>query len=394
MVRPRMTKISLDRQSIGSTGAMRSIRRIADIEVLRAFAILLVLYEHSDPNLVFWDSPSMHVAMQYFRGWVGVDLFFAISGFVIARSLLPQLKGCLGNEEFILKTARFWIRRAWRLLPSAWLWLLIPLVLCVTFNRSGVFMTVRADIDGLIAAMLNVANFHLGMTYGRLPIGISFIYWSLSLEEQFYLVLPVAVFLLRDRIWMLLGLMIALQFLVAPTTQTVCLRSGAVSLGVLLAIWQGHSSYELFEPTPLARHRSMRIVVVGIALMFMAMLGSHTASIVQFPFGLIAVLSAFLVWLASYDQDYVWSGSLLKRGLLWIGTRSYALYLIHQPVYLSLHEIWFRTHPAAVHPQGLEVLVYVLVACIVLFGLADLNYRVIEVPLRRRGAAIAGHFGS
>ena len=380
--------------TIGSNGINRSSDRIGDIEVLRAFAILLVLYEHADLNLVFWHSSLLHGAMQYLRGWVGVDLFFAISGFVIARSLLPQLRSCLSNDEFILRTAQFWIRRAWRLLPSAWLWLLIPLILCITFNRSGIFMTFRADIDGLVAAMLNLANFHLGMTYGKSPIGISFIYWSLFLEEQFYLVLPIAIFLLRDRIWMVLGPIIALQFLIPPTTLTVCLRGGSISLGVLVAVWQGHSSYRLFEPRPLANHRLIRTAIVGLSLAFIAMLGSYTASIVQFPFGMVAVLSAVLVWLASYDENYVWHDSLLKRAFLWIGARSYALYLIHQPVYLSLHEIWFRTHPITVHPRGLQALAYILIAYVLLLGLADLNYRLLEVPLRRRGAAIAMRFGS
>lgn len=336
----------------------------------------------------------MHGATQYFRGWVGVDLFFAISGFVIARSLLPALQGCLDNDEFMLRTGRFWIRRAWRLLPSAWLWLLIPLILCVTFNRSGVFMTFRADVDGVVAAMLDVANFRFGMTWGRGPIGSSFIYWSLSLEEQFYAILPVAVWVFRRRLWVLLVLFVALQFLVVPTPLTVCLRGGSISLGVLLALWQTHASYRLFEPAPLADRRSMRVVVVGLPLLFAGMLAGDGASIVQFPLGLVAVLSGFLVWLASYDKNYVWHDGVLKRMFLWIGARSYALYLVHQPVYLSLHEAWFRTHPIAMHPQGSGAVAYILIAGALLCGLADLNYRLIEVPLRRRGNAIAARFGS
>ncbi len=336
----------------------------------------------------------MHTATQYFRGWVGVDLFFAISGFVIARSLVPVLKDCSNREEFILKTAQFWIRRSWRLLPSAWLWLLIPLILCVTFNRSGAFMTFRADADGVVAAMLDVANFRLGMIYGRSPIGSNFLYWSLSLEEQFYLILPIAIFVFRRRIWVPLAFIVALQFVIVTTPLTVCLRGGAIALGVLLAIWQKQPSYRLLEPAPLANHRSVRVAVVGVPLMFMTMLASYAASIVQFPLGMIAVLSAFLVWLSSYDKNYVCHDGLLKKVFLWIGARSYALYLIHQPVYLSLHEIWFRTHPIEVHPSGLQAVAYVLVAYPILFCLAEVNYRLIEVPLRRRGAAIALRFGS
>ncbi len=309
----QMTKIYCGHQLVGPTSTIRFDKRIGDIEVLRAFAIVLVLYEHADPNLVFWQSPFMHATMQYFRGWVGVDLFFAISGFVIARSLLPLLEGCSSRDEFIVDTARFWIRRAWRLLPSAWLWLLVPLILCVTFNRSDAFMTFRADADGVVAAMLDVANFRLGMIYGKDPIGSNFIYWSLSLEEQFYFLLPMAVFIFRRRIWMLLSFIVALQFVIVTTPLTVCLRGGAITLGVLLAIWQKHPSYRLFEPTPLANYRSMRVAAVGVPLIFITMLASYAASIVQFPLGMIAILSAFLVWLSSYDKNYICRDGFLKK---------------------------------------------------------------------------------
>lgn len=389
-----MSKMSTDHLSVPPNSNNSLSKRNGDIEVLRALAVLLVLYEHADLDLMFWHSHLLQGAAQYFRGWAGVDLFFAISGFVIARSLLPILACCSNNDEFLIKTCQFWIRRAWRLLPSAWLWLLIPLIFCVVFNRSGVFMTLRTDVDGVIAAMLDVANFRLGMTFGKMPVGNSFIYWSLSLEEQFYFILPLAAFVLGRRLWILLGLIVVLQFLIAPNSLTIALRGAAISLGVLLALWQTHKSYYLFEPTPLANHQVMRLASVGIPLLFITMLASYSATIVQFPIAMIAMLSGLLVWLASYDRNYICRNGILKHMFLWIGARSYAIYLIHLPVYLSLHEIWFRTHPMLAHPHGLTAAAYVFAAYLIIFGLSDLNYRLLETPLRKRGAEIALRFGA
>ena len=69
-----------------------SRERISDIEVLRGFAVLVVVAHHSRINLFSWEAPWLESLATYFGGWVDVDLFFAISGFVIARTLLPQLQ--------------------------------------------------------------------------------------------------------------------------------------------------------------------------------------------------------------------------------------------------------------------------------------------------------------
>src|SRR5271168_2727804 len=92
---------------------------IADIETLRAVSILLVLFAHL-PAAIHSDS---HAALSrdWIQTWSGVDLFFAISGFVITRSLAPLLdaRGAAGALPVLVG---FWLRRVWRLLPAAWLW--------------------------------------------------------------------------------------------------------------------------------------------------------------------------------------------------------------------------------------------------------------------------------
>ena len=389
---PGLVSTRIDRSAAQIAHSARPTGRIAEIEVLRAFAVLLVVVQHVPQNLVFWHSRLLDDVTGPFQGWVGVDLFFAISGFVIARSLLPTLLRCADTDQFVIETVRFWLRRAWRLFPSAWLWLAIPILLCLCFNRSGVFLTLRPNADALVAGMLDVANFRFARTFGSSAYGVTFPYWSLSLEEQFYLVLPVAAFLFRRWIALPLLLMLLLQFEPVTTPLHMTLRTGAVCAGVLLALWEGSRTYRLMAPRGLARHRAARVAAVGVPLLFMTMLGSDQTVIVSFRLGLIALLSAFLVWAASYGRGFVWREGWSRRRLLWVAERSYALYLIHIPVYLSAHEIWFRLHRSG-DPHGWVACVYVASALLALFLLAEANDRLFANRLRRYGAFVAARFG-
>ena len=102
---------------------MNNDRRIMDIELLRGIAVLGVLFHHLQDSLFAAPVPLLQAITAWGQPWWGVDLFFAISGFVIARSLIPALQGCSTRQEYWQQTRNFWLRRAFRLLPSAWLWL-------------------------------------------------------------------------------------------------------------------------------------------------------------------------------------------------------------------------------------------------------------------------------
>src|ERR1035437_1501317 len=135
-------------------------KRIDDIELLRSFAVLLVVFQHAHGNLITWHSAGFDHLFKYFDGGAGVDLFFAISGFVIARNLLPKLGNCSNLISFLNTSLGFWTRRAWRILPSAWLWLAIILLATLSFNRSGAFRSFDAAMAGTIAAVLQFYNYH------------------------------------------------------------------------------------------------------------------------------------------------------------------------------------------------------------------------------------------
>ena len=105
--------------------------------------------------------------------------------------------------------------------------------------------------------------------------------------------------------------------------------------------------------------------------------------------GVVALLSAALVLVASYNQDYLMRDGPIKRALLWIGSRSYTLYLIHAPSYFLTREIWYRIEPAGTNFGGNFTLRFVLTALVLLVLLTELNYRLVETPLRIKGARIA-----
>jgi peptidoglycan/LPS O-acetylase OafA/YrhL len=218
--------------------------RIGELEVLRTVAILMVLVQHLPFNLLFWGSK--YLAPIFRSGtWSGVDLFFAVSGFVIARGLLPQLEGVRDFRKFLHITVTFWIRRAWRLWPSAWFWLAAPLILCLVFNRSGVYGGLLVNWQMAMACLANLANFYVAehVIYHSGGHATAFAQWSLSLEEQFYLLLPFAAWLLRRHLAVLMGALLIFAFFSSLSGFMLNIRSGAFAAGVLLAIASRHPAY-------------------------------------------------------------------------------------------------------------------------------------------------------
>ncbi|GAC1331028.1 MAG: acyltransferase [Collimonas sp.] len=369
--------------------------RIKDIELLRGIAVLFVLFEHTRFNLFGQPSEVLAFIYTHFGFWNGVDLFFAISGFVIARDLIPRLNRSDDGETFFSVATSFWVRRAWRLWPSAWLWLALLLLATVAFKKSGIFSSLEVNLEGSLAALLNYMNFHVMLKLGHGELGPTSPYWSLSLEEQFYLLLPLAVFICRRWLSGVLILLVVLQFC-ANRHQSLFLmlvRSDALLLGVLLAIWSKRDSYRRLEPTFLKNRKWVRCMLLLILAAGLAKIGSLQFQEFRYWVGIVALIAIVLVWIASYDADYLMPDNPLKRILLWVGSRSYALYLTHMPAYLMSRQIWYWIAPADTifdHTYNVRL---GLTAAVLAVVFSELNYRLIEVPLRGHGKKIADRMG-
>ena len=347
-------------------------RRIEEIEVLRAAAIGMVLIEHMPINLIYWRDALEDFTTDIWNGGVGVDLFFVISGYVIARGLLPRLAACASHSAYLTTTLTFLLHRFWRLQPAAWLWLLLPLIPTALFNRSGAFHTMPNNLAAALASLLAVNNIRNGFIADGWSMGLYFPYWSLSLEEQFYVLLPAAA-LLRGKLVWVMGAALAYQFVMPGTHFAVATRPGALALGVLLAMWGQQTDYAACEPHILGQGKLRGVVLFQ-----------------QNPpgFALVAVLSGILVYAASFDKGYLLGPGAVRSGLAWVGARSYALYLAHMPCYALAREVVFRLHPPALlHGAGETAALVTLGISLTVLG-AMLSYRFLEVPARRYGRSL------
>jgi peptidoglycan/LPS O-acetylase OafA/YrhL len=366
--------------------------RNSDIEVLRGIAVIYVVVYHAYGNLIPWKSPELSLFFRNFGGWSGVDLFFVISGFVIARTLIPRLDACATRYEFWVTSVAFWVRRYLRLLPSAWFWVFAVLLCCLFFNSSGAFGTFKLNFVSGLSAILQVANFHLAATFGT-PGGSGALFhlWSLSLEEQFYLLLPLLV--LASGRWLpyVLGAAILVQLVSSRSgLYEMLLRTDGILLGVLLAMFSRTRAYQFFDPAFLKTMWFIKIPALGILFVGLAVVGGEKVNLVSHPVSLITLISAALVFLASYDQDYLLRKGRVKKLLMWVGSRSYAIYLIHIPAFYMSREIWFRIgHPASTNfnPAYLDQLV--ITAIILILLLSELNYRLLEMPMRLKGRELS-----
>lgn len=364
---------------------MTSHNKIQDIEVLRGVAVLAVLVHHMRENLFTWASAPLEPNGLSLQLWWGVDLFFVISGFVITRSLLPALRAAHDQQRFWGTSVRFWIRRAWRLLPTAWLWLVIAVLLAAGFNQSGAFGDVQTNIQAGLAGFLHYANVRFATSFLNYDYGVSFVYWSLALEEQFYVLFPLLVFVTRR--W-LAAAMVVVVLVQAPLDRTiwhVVFRSDALALGILIALWQQHREASATLPATQRVPVALRPWLFAGLLVLMWLAANANLTGRQIQFTLVAWIAAILVVLAAQDKSLLLGPGLLKRLMCWLGSRSYGMYVIHIPAYLLTREIWYRLTPEGTNFGQEWTLPFLLTALVLLVCLSELNYRLVETPLRNKG---------
>jgi peptidoglycan/LPS O-acetylase OafA/YrhL len=366
-------------------------KRIEDIEFLRAVAIIFVVTAHL-PALVGWYGVDITRFQQYFALGSGVDLFLVISGFVITRSFINHNGGTIPTD-FRSSAIPFWTRRAFRILPAAWFWIAASLFATVALNSYGNFGTLLPNLHDGIAGLLQIANiiwwscdirWNTLCAEGGIPNGI---YWTLSLEEQFYLMFPFVLVFTPRRFLVPLLLIVAAVLLYGQKDELARrLRFDGLLIGVLLGLASFHPIYQRLKPTfleqPWRRWLALAVFIPVVLIMDSSLLDN----IADFQSGMLVLICGLWVFVASHG--YAMPRSPLTPLFLWVGSRSYALYLTHIMAYCTTREIWMA---AGLTGTGLEAnFRYLVLAGTILFLFAEGTHQYIERPMKLRGAVLAG----
>lgn len=383
-----------------------SIRnRNEDIEILRGVAIIFILVVHIRLLLIY-PSSLYNGFLNLFQLSLGVDLFFVISGFVIANSLQHSLSG--SSTSKYRQLLAFWLKRVFRLLPAAWLWLTVTVAIMfvITQNIEAADSFERSMIP-IYAAMLNILNFYsayCNANPGNDSIcGIYYLhgqYWSLSLEEQFYFVFPFLLFFVNRKMFIAsLVLLLAAQFFwYRPVTSFgFFFRTDALCWGILLSFFSNSKRYISIYPKVLdSKYVSSALSLILVILL--PAVGAHVTGVFNmkiYGVGLAAVLCALLVWLASYDKRHFGRSIGFRKVMMYIGSRSYALYISHLTLFIAISLLWdavFGKNATSEFNKGLINIVVLLIAFSMTFVLSEFTYRFVELRYRNKGRKLAAEY--
>ncbi|WP_223563915.1 acyltransferase family protein [Pantoea agglomerans] len=302
-----------------------------DIEVLRAIAIVTVMLAHI-PLILLPDSFYFKI-LNISKFGSGVDLFFCVSGFIVTRSLINKDFHKMNRSDFLLQSKMFYIKRAFRLLPAAFFWIAISIALTIAVNNYQAFLPLPEMLKSAFFAITQTSNFYFISCRPAGNCGNLGVYWSLSLENQFYLLLPIFLFMFKNRkLCIVMAIIIVAQFFIPRTLNSNTpmgwpLRTDAIALGVIIAVLSTKETYQRFNPKFMS-HKVLALAVL-LALTFLLCIFTDPNPIVSFQVGVVALLSGVMVFIASYNRSYFLFSEKFEKVCLYVGSRSYSIYLTH-----------------------------------------------------------------
>jgi peptidoglycan/LPS O-acetylase OafA/YrhL len=314
-------------------------KKISQLDAIRGIAILLVIIHNSDKY------PSLHLHPLSANGWMGVDLFFVLSGFLITGILLDtkQSEGYFRN---------FYARRCLRIWPLYYSLLFFMFVLVPLLRPSEAATIFEARSSPWWSYPFFLQNFLVPIpTMATGPLAVT---WSLAIEEQFYLVWPLVVRFcsnaqLRRIAIAVICLSPALRLFLSwhqvnIYSNVFCRLDGLMAGALLAVVVRGRN----FLPS-----RFMRAAWTSLLITTLLAFVAEALHARWVTFSFTAAASASLVYLALFSAQRWLRLVLTNRFIVYTGTISYGLYLLHKIPFDMARSFHMDRYPSLVLPIGL-----------------------------------------
>ena len=358
------------------------IRRLPGLDGLRGIAVLAVIIYHADVSLLV-------------GGFLGVDVFFVLSGFLITSLLIDEL-----TKTNTVDRARFYMRRIRRLMPALFLVLFFSVLVSGLFVLDAAYH-VRRDLPWATTFVLNWSYLFFEQSYfvniSRPPLLQHL--WSLSVEEQFYVIWPIvlvglykvkignlsprskifiasSVLAIASTAWMV-HLSVANGFPIPNDPSRVYFGTDTHAMGLLVgcaaaALWRSERLNERLTPDRATAMNGLGLLSIAGLAYFFLFVSELNEFLYRGGFLVLSILTAILVVVAAHP-GLKFGQRLGNPVLKWFGDRSYGIYLWHWPIFVLMR--------SGIDIQWPEPIAFVVKVSIVLV-IADLSYRYVEMPIR------------
>lgn len=362
---------------------MKKASYLPSIDSLRAIAVISVIIYHIDVNYLS-------------GGFLGVDLFFVLSGYLISSLIIKDYR-----QTGSLNLWNFYIRRGRRLLPAVYFMITVVLIVMVVFNK---YLLEKSHLDGLFG-YIYTSNwwyiFHKLNYFDSFGAQSPFKHlWSLAIEEQFYMFFPLLFLVFNN------GKLVKGQkfFRLNRNFKYIVLGLIGISLFIHIYLFDINNINRIYFGTD-TRAFSLLVGVMGALLYPMGRLSRSESKETSIKYSIASILSIIsfivLMWFTSEYDSWLYHGGFLLvavlaliviitsgkqntlmskilsiKPLVYIGKISYSLYLWHFPILVL-------TTP--VEEIGNTNLIYALARVLLIFIVASFSYYFVETPIRKLG---------
>jgi peptidoglycan/LPS O-acetylase OafA/YrhL len=384
----------------GGLPTLGDCNRIRELDGLRGAAIAMVLIHHYfQINLIARPGSVLAYLQAAARlSWTGVDLFFVLSGFLIGGILLD-------SREATNYYSVFYRRRFFRIVPIYVVTLLLTagLVSLRLGPDSGPFKWLTTEGAPWYAYLTFTQNFWMAhaASFGWNGLAMT---WSLAVEEQFYLTVPLYIRALSRR-WLVRALLIGICG--APVLRTLLLhfgsdtsvgiytmmlcRSDALLLGVLAALLLRDERWrERFRNSGVAFYTCIPVFLLGLGFLTMRAWNLTTSIMKTAGYTWVGLFYVTILLFVLARPESILSKCLRMKWLCWLGTLAYGIYLFHIGIlYLLFGLIWGHAPTLDCIPAFLVTLAALALTLL----LAMISWRYFEQPLLRLGREAVFDFG-